>query len=618
MAKKSSNSSSDSNEMDKSFKTIVKNATWAYKTMFRFSKRDTLFYILSSILVSVVPIISAYLVARLLDEIITLAASDISSVFTLEITSPFFLTLMGVAFTSFLNQVMIQLKQYMSERFDHYHLELFEVEMLSKISTLDIIQFEDPETSNNIRKARDNTYKLFYFVSNSSQVLVDTVTLVVSGVIAFTASPLITITVVVLSIPNSLVFARFIRVIWNYYNSRVEKNRIFWWIIWALSEERAMPEHKVTASNKYISQFSYNLRKELQDEDIHYRTDRFTGSIFTALISSTLYILTPLTLISKILAGSMTIGQFTFVQGRFFEFSSTLNNMLGRVLEMFDAGSYLTYLRRIYEMEPAIICGSEQISTNQAPTIEFRNVSFKYPKAKKYALKNVNFSIQPGEDIAIVGENGAGKTTLIKLILRFYEPTEGEILINGKPIESFNIDQYHELFGALFQEFNIYEPFSVKENIMIGDYQAKEDTKRIKDAAIQADAHEFIEKLEYKYDTKLAKQFSGGTNLSTGQTQKVALARMFYRNRPILILDEPTASIDAEAEYRIFKRIYEFTNNKTVIIISHRFSTVRNAKKIFVLHQGEIVEKGSHEELMKKNGKYAKAFNLQAKGYQGN
>lgn len=601
---------------DKSFKTLVKNAVWAYQVMFRLSKIDTLILFFSSITSAVVPILSSYIAARFIDEIIGLVSSGVSSINELQIDSPLVITLLLVVTTAFLVRLSQRINDYMGEKFEYYHFDLFNVELLTRISNLDVVQFEDPEISNDIQKARDHGYKIYQFASNSVDVFIKLIRTIIAGTIAFSVSPLLFLLIVLLSIPNNAIYAKFIKAIWHYYNNWIEQFRTYWTSVEFLTEETAMPEQKVTNSHHFISQFSTHLRAKLSGEELQMRKTRFAESIPASLINMLIYIITPLFLVSRVLAGIMTIGQFTFFQGQLFDFSYTLDKMLGRILELADSTAYLTYVRKIFEIKPAIISGEETISKDHAPTIEFRNVSFKYPRAKQFALKNISLTIDPSEEIAFVGENGAGKTTLIKLLLRFYDPTEGDIFINGKSIQSYEVEDYHDIFGTLFQDYNRYGFLSVKKNITIGDFQRTATKDKIHHAAIEADAADFIEKLDLKYDTKLAKQYTNGTNLSTGQWQKLALARMFYRDRPVLILDEPTASIDAEAEFRIFQRIYNFTENKTIIIISHRFSTVRNAKRIYVLHHGQLVEQGSHDELISQKGRYAKAFSLQAKGYQ--
>ena len=250
------------------------------------------------------------------------------------------------------------------------------------------------------------------------------------------------------------------------------------------------------------------------------------------------------------------------------------------------------------------------------PKIEFKNVSFKYPRAEKYAIKNLNLEIKPGEKIAIVGENGAGKTTLVRILSRFYKINEGEILLDDKNINDIKIDSWYKNLGVLFQDYNTYSPLTLKENIHLGNAHEKLDEERMMTAANRANVNSFISNFKNGYDQVLSEKFKGGTRPSTGQWQKIAIARFFYRNSPVVIFDEPTASIDAVSEAEIFGQIYEFFKDKTVIIISHRFSTVRNADKIYVLDEGKIAESGNHDELMKLKGKYHNAFTIQAEGYK--
>lgn len=290
--------------------------------------------------------------------------------------------------------------------------------------------------------------------------------------------------------------------------------------------------------------------------------------------------------------------------------------IFGTFLEIVDSASYITYVRDLLEIKSEVSEGQKELLLDKPPKIELRDVWFKYPKAKGYALKNINLTINPGEEVAIVGENGAGKTTLIKLLLRFYKPTKGQILINDTPYEEYTLKSYYKAFSAIFQEYNFYEALDVSENIGIGKPDEEIDMDKVKKASVSADSHTFVEKLDKKYHQILAKQFTGGTKLSKGQAQKIAIARVFYRDTQVLILDEPTASIDAASEHNIFDRIYKFVENKSVIIISHRFSTVRRAQQIHVLSEGELKESGSHDELMGQDGIYAKTFNLQAEGYQ--
>jgi len=243
------------------------------------------------------------------------------------------------------------------------------------------------------------------------------------------------------------------------------------------------------------------------------------------------------------------------------------------------------------------------------------NPAFKYPESNRFILKNFNLAISNGEKASLVGENGAGKSTLIKLILRFYDVTEGEILINGVNIKEINLNDWHKKIGALFQDFIKYQ-FTLKENVIYGNLAKRNDISAIKETIQKAGVDSYLKDLPNGIDQIVGKTFEDGVDLSGGQWQKLALARVFFRDASILILDEPTSAIDAKAEYEIFQNVQKLQKDKTVVIISHRFSTVRHADRILVLEEGKILEEGNHDELMKKKGLYAELFEIQAQGYK--
>jgi len=256
-----------------------------------------------------------------------------------------------------------------------------------------------------------------------------------------------------------------------------------------------------------------------------------------------------------------------------------------------------------------------QVPTEITEGFFFEKVSFAYPDQEEMVIDEVSFTIKAGEKLAFVGQNGAGKTTLVKLLLRFYEPTSGRILLDGIDISTFDKKGYQQLFGVIFQDFLKYE-FLLKENIAIGDVSKIDDLPAIAEAAERSLADEVVAELDRGYDQQLGKRFTNGKDLSGGQWQKIALARAYMRDASIMILDEPTSALDAKAEYEAFQRFMELTDQKTSVIISHRFSTVRMADRIIVLNDGGIQESGTHEELMSKEGIYEELFSLQAAGYQ--
>jgi ABC-type multidrug transport system fused ATPase/permease subunit len=285
---------------------------------------------------------------------------------------------------------------------------------------------------------------------------------------------------------------------------------------------------------------------------------------------------------------------------------------------IYDNKLRINNYKRFLTWQPKIISNQGITLQNKNPYIEFINVSFKYPNTDSDILHNLNLTISPQEKIALVGLNGAGKSTIVKLLLRFYDPTEGQILIDGKDIREYDLVNIRKIFGVVFQDFSSYA-FTVRENIGMSDYENLNDENRIKYAAEMSSAYEFIKNWEKGFDTYLTKQFEmDGHELSGGEWQKIALSRAFFKEASIMILDEPSSNLDPEAEYQVFEHFANLCKDKGAIFISHRLSTIVMTDRILVLENGKIIESGSHNELMKINGKYAYLFNLQAEKYRPN
>lgn len=352
-----------------------------------------------------------------------------------------------------------------------------------------------------------------------------------------------------------------------------------------------------------------------QNFNTQLRTKWYIYSFVLSGLEVLLIIITLNILIFDVYNGLLEPGTAIFYFSTSLGLFSGVNNLTSNITSVSEQLMKLKDARDIFIADKSQEDGTKKVESLTPKTIEFRDVSFKYPNSNRYVLKNFNLKIEAGEEIAIVGHNGAGKSTLIKLISRIHKPTSGEILINGQNLNDITPSSWNDNLGVLFQDFNTYEHLTLRENVAIGNIKRKIVDSEIWDALKNADAKDFAKEYLAGLDTVLSEKYKGGIRPSTGQWQKIAIARFFYRNAPILILDEPTASIDAVAEANIFDRIYKFITNKTVIIVSHRFSTVRNAKRIIVFEKGQIIEEGSHSELLKKNGMYTKAFNLQAKGY---
>jgi ATP-binding cassette subfamily B protein len=319
----------------------------------------------------------------------------------------------------------------------------------------------------------------------------------------------------------------------------------------------------------------------------------------------------------RTLGGSISVGGLTLYVQAADGVQNAFGQVLGGLQSMYEHQLYLKTLFELLDFQPAVRAPEHPLPIRRPMLegIEFRDVTYAYEGKEEPALKNVSFKIQKGETVAIVGHNGAGKSTLVKLVARLYDPQAGQVLIDGHDVREYDPDELRNEFGVLFQDYVSYQ-FSARENIGVGRVERLDDTAAIAAAATKSGAAEVIEGLPEGYDTVLGKWFDGGVNLSGGEWQKVALGRAFMREAQILILDEPSAALDAKAEYELFSRLQELAQGRTAIFISHRFSTVRRADRILVFEQGSLIESGTHEELLALGGRYAELFNLQAASYR--
>jgi ATP-binding cassette subfamily B protein len=315
--------------------------------------------------------------------------------------------------------------------------------------------------------------------------------------------------------------------------------------------------------------------------------------------------------------GALTIGQLTFLAGAIQQASSNIEQIFSTFAGIGDQALFLTDLLAFFEMKPTV-----QSRPNALPApkpirrgVEFRDVSFSYPGNSRLILDGINFTLHTGERLALIGENGQGKTTIVKLITRLYDPTEGQILLDGIDLRDYDLDDLHREIGVIFQDFMRYE-MTARENIAVGRIEDLNNLDLLKQAANKSLADQTILRLPLGYDQMLGRRFEQGVDLSGGEWQKVALARAYLRDAQLLILDEPTAALDARSEFEVFHRFSELTAGKMALFISHRFSTVRSADRILVIENGKITEEGTHDELAGQGGHYAEMFEMQASSYR--
>jgi ATP-binding cassette subfamily B protein len=361
---------------------------------------------------------------------------------------------------------------------------------------------------------------------------------------------------------------------------------------------------------KVLSDKYYHANKKLAKERA------FWGGTFNVLGTGAYYGAYVLILLRTV-AGLLTIGDLTFLSGSFNRLRGKLQGFFSRFTQITESSLYLKDYFEFLDIENEDLSKSDSLPlpTKVQSGFEFKDIGFKYPNSEKWVVRGICFHLKVDEKLAFVGENGAGKTTLIKLLLRFYDPTEGRILLDGINIKEYNRAEYQQYFGVIFQDFVKYE-LTIKENVAVGKIDQINNIPQLENAAEKSLADQVINEMPAGYDQQLGRRFKNGKDLSGGQWQKIALARAYMKDAKVLILDEPTSALDARAEFEAFQRFIGLTKGKTAVIISHRFSTVRMADRIMVLKNGKVLEIGTHEDLMANKALYSELFNLQAAGYQ--
>lgn len=571
------------------------------------------FRLISVIASSLLPIAQLIVAQRLIDLIITHLDSPSETIW------PQTLTLVVLETGLFLvNALLGRIDGMYEDAFaEQMRLTMTNI-MLQKTGTLDAATFEDPEFYNQLQRIERDIYwrpnRIYYNLFN---ILSATVTLIASIGLFLLLPIWIVFLLIAAAIPAFWVQTKYGEQSYIIDEEFREKHRFGNYYSSALTQRGSIKDIKLfNLDNLFFARFN----KLWQAYVARYFTvaQRYllpqTLSVSLAFLARfTIFLWLTWATLGKVI----TIGQFTLYGGLIGQLASGLSSLLQASAAITSQVPFLRLLEEFLAREPAIKPSRNPASLSKKTLIElqFENVSFRYPNQKSWALRNVSFTVKPGEHLALVGENGAGKTTLVKLLIRFYDPTEGKILLNGIDLRRFDTTDLHRSIGVIFQDFAQFQA-SVRENIGFGHLPRLKQRKKIYEAARMSSADAFIRNLPDQYETILAVEFAGGVELSGGQWQKIALARAFFRDAKILILDEPTAALDAAAEEHFYRQFLRLRKDTSAVLISHRFSTVRMADQIVVLENGRIKEAGSHPELIKLNGRYAQLFRLQAARYQ--
>lgn len=573
---------------------------------------------LISIISGFLPAVSVWITRGVVDSVITAAFSPNHNLGTVwfYVVAQLVVGLVQSLFSTVSNIVQQLLQERIGNRVQSM--------ILRKANTLDLSFFEDADFYDKLRNATDESvYKPMQMVSQLFDFVKTVVTLFSMLALLLSLAWWLAVIALLMPIPSFISSSRYG---WRGYHKmrrQSPERRRMLYLIRLMTTDTYNKEIKLfNLGHFFVKQYD-DVAEELYQQDKKIVVPRYLAGFgwggLSALANSAIYIYVAFQAVARVIS----IGSLTMYTQAAMQVGSSFQGLLGDITGIYENNLYVDTLYEFLEYQPRIFSPIAPQSIERDPVvpgldIEFRNVSFTYPgkdPETQAALRHVSFTIKSGEAIALVGRNGAGKTTIVKLLTRLYDPDEGLILIGGRDIREYDIEELRRVVGVIFQDYVTYY-MSARENIGVGKIDEIENLEMVERAAGKSGANTVITKLPDGYSTMLGRWFKDGFQLSGGEWQKVALARAFMRDAPILILDEPTSSLDAQAEYEIFTKFRLLTEGKTAVFISHRFSTVRLADRIFVIEQGIIKESGSHAELIALDGRYAELFNLQAEAYR--
>lgn len=491
------------------------------------------------------------------------------------------------------------------------------VQLIEHAARLDLQQFEDADFYDKLERARRQTTGRTVLMGQVLSQVQDFITILFLGAGLVVFNPWLIVLLFIAVIPAFLSETYFNEKSYSITRNWTPERRELDYLRYIGASDVTAKEIKIFGLEKFLrNRFEvvadryYEVNKALSVKRAAW------GSVFNSLGNAGYYV-AYVVIILQTVKSIITVGDLTFLAGSFNRLRALLQSILTRFSSISQNALYLQDFFDFLEMQPQITSSNKALPFPKKlkEGFVFDNVGFKYPGTEIWALRNLSFTFRAGEKLALVGENGAGKTTLTKLIARLYDPSEGQILLDGHDLKEYDLKELREAIGVIFQDFVRFQ-MTASENIAIGKIEELEDQPTIVHSAEQSLADTVIEKLPAQYEQMLGRRFQGGVELSGGEWQKVALGRAYMRKAEVLILDEPTAALDARAEFEVFQRFADLTEGKMAVLISHRFSTVRMADRILVLQNGQKIELGTHEELLDLGGSYAELFGLQAAGYQ--
>lgn len=580
-----------------------------------------------TVFTGIMPIVGSLISKEILNELQTviserLVSETVGSAYTAVFWGSMVMFLLIFYFLyKILNQVIGRIDTAVTRIAGEKVVRHVKLQIMNKAKEVDIAAFDRPEFYEKLENAnREAGTRPIYVLSSTFDALSKLISLITYIIVLVTAPNMwwISIVMVLVSVPTAAISFYYRRKNFMYMRARSKDRRQMNYYSDIMVNKDMVKEIRMfDLGDKFTERFDgvfdgyyRGIRKLILKESF--------WQIAVTVLSSAANCIFFAMIAFKVFAGDIQIGDYSLYTGALTSIASNVAALISVSASVYEGTLFIDNLISFMNEKPTVVPASpspSRVEHGSAHTVEFKNVSFRYPGTERYVLKNINLTLRPGETAVLVGLNGAGKTTFIKLLTRLYDPTEGQILLDGKDLREYDVKDLYSMFGIIFQDFGKYA-VDVEENISFGDVNREHITENIVDAAKSANADEFIQKLPRGYSTPLMRYFEqDGTELSIGQWQKLAIARAFYSTSDILILDEPTASLDPMAEQEIFNQFDVLRKDKTTIFVSHRLSSATTATKIIVLEYGELVEEGTHRELMEKKGKYYELFTTQARRY---
>ncbi|PWS33073.1 ABC transporter ATP-binding protein [Pedobacter paludis] len=590
----------------------LRNLPSLFKLVWQSSPSKTIISFSLRILRSAMPVALLYVGKLIIDEVVVLSTSatggNMHRLWEL-VGLQFFLAIMNDALSRMINLT----DSLLGDQFSNYT----SMKIMEHAATLDLDQFEDSVFYDKLERARQQTVGRSVMLSQVMSQIQDLISMafLLTGLIAF--NPWLILLLVLAIIPSFLGESYFNSKNYALSRSQTPERRELDYVRYLGASDETAKEVKIFGLSDFIMNRFKTLSDKFYKDNSKLAVRRSLWGTFFSILGTIGYYAAYGFIVYETVTGKSTVGNLTFLAGSFRQLSSLMETMLSRFTMVSQGAIYLQDFIDFFEIKPKITKPKDALpfpNPIQSGFV-FENVGFQYHNSDRWANRNLSFELKPGEKLALVGENGAGKTTLVKLLARLYDPSEGRILLDGKDLKSYDLDDLRHNLGIIFQDYIRYQ-MTFYQNIAVGNIKEIDNEQLVKTAAELSLADQLAQKLPGAYQQWLGRKFNDGIELSGGEWQKVALARAYMKDAQVLILDEPTSALDARAEYEVFQRFAQLTTGKSAVLISHRFSTARLADRILVLEKGTLLESGTHDQLLKSGGRYAELFNLQARGYK--